>query len=183
VRLPFCLSSSPFSLLPPFCPLFSSPSSLPYSFAHLSNKPNWLSHHLPDPERYYGFSLFALQLNELTPIEDGFLAPTDSRLRPDQSAFEHGDVDKAEALKAQVEEKQRAKRREGKEPKPRWFREEEEGKWKYTGEYCASPSTFARPSLPSTELTLLSLLQSTFGRNMPSPTPTSSSKPSHAALV
>jgi len=43
---------------------------------------------LADPERYYGFSKFTTELNELTPVEDGLLAPTDSRLRPDQLAME-----------------------------------------------------------------------------------------------
>ncbi|GAA5879315.1 hypothetical protein JCM8547_000661 [Rhodosporidiobolus lusitaniae] len=88
----------------------------------------------PNPERYYGFSSFALTLNETTPLEDHLLAPTDSRLRPDQLAFERGDVDEAERLKTMVEEKQRAKRREGRLEGPRWFREGGEG-WVYGGEY------------------------------------------------
>ena len=53
------------------------------------------------------------------------MAPTDSRLRPDQRALEDGDVDQAEALKARLEEHQRARRRvleeHGEEWKPRWF--------------------------------------------------------------
>ena len=47
------------------------------------------------------------------------------RLRPDQRALEDGDVDKAEALKARLEERQRSRRRvmeeHGDEWKPRWF--------------------------------------------------------------
>ncbi|GAA6043860.1 hypothetical protein JCM8097_001192 [Rhodosporidiobolus ruineniae] len=88
----------------------------------------------PNPERYYGFSRFAVTLNELTSIEEGQLAPSDSRLRPDQRAFEHGDVDEAERLKALVEEKQRARRKEGKAAEPRWFAKEGE-KWQYGGDY------------------------------------------------
>ncbi|BGP42164.1 Oxysterol-binding protein 3 [Rhodotorula kratochvilovae] len=89
----------------------------------------------PNPERYYGFSRFAVTLNELTPLEDGFVAPTDSRLRPDQLAFERGDIDEAERLKALVEEKQRTKRKEGRANVPKWFRKVGEDGWEYGGEY------------------------------------------------
>lgn len=97
-----------------------------------------------DPERYYGFSSFAVTLNETTSLEEGLVAPTDSRLRPDQLAFERGEVDEAERLKAQVEEKQRAKRKEGKVGEPRWFTKAAgcEG-WEYTGKYCASFVSFS----------------------------------------
>jgi oxysterol-binding protein-related protein 3/6/7 len=66
---------------------------------------------VPDAPKVYGFTTFAVALNEITDIEDGYLAPTDSRLRPDQQALEEGDVDKAEALKARLEERQRARRK------------------------------------------------------------------------
>ncbi|BGP33988.1 Oxysterol-binding protein 3 [Rhodotorula toruloides] len=90
----------------------------------------------PNPERYYGFSSFAVTLNETTSLEEGLVAPTDSRLRPDQLAFERGEVDEAERLKAQVEEKQRAKRKEGKVGEPRWFTKAAGGEgWEYTGKY------------------------------------------------
>ncbi|BGP01955.1 Oxysterol-binding protein 3 [Rhodotorula toruloides] len=90
----------------------------------------------PNPERYYGFSSFAVTLNETTSLEEGLVAPTDSRLRPDQLAFERGEVDEAERLKAQVEEKQRAKRKEGKVGEPRWFSKAAGGEgWEYTGKY------------------------------------------------
>jgi hypothetical protein len=77
------------------------------------------------PEKHYGFTSFAAALNQVTSIEEKHLAPTDSRLRPDQRALEDGDVDRAEALKARLEERQRARRRvleeHGEEWKPRWF--------------------------------------------------------------
>ncbi|KAF2091901.1 oxysterol binding protein 1 [Saccharata proteae CBS 121410] len=73
----------------------------------------------------YGFTTFAASLNEITEVERGHLPPTDSRLRPDQRAAEEGDLDKAEALKARLEERQRQRRRvleeHGEEWKPRWF--------------------------------------------------------------
>ena len=64
---------------------------------------------VPDANRVYGFTTFAATLNEVTAIEDHRLPPTDSRLRPDQKALENGDVDHAEALKARLEIRQRAR--------------------------------------------------------------------------
>jgi hypothetical protein len=78
-----------------------------------------------DPTQRYGFTAFAAGLNEITTIEEGKLPPTDSRLRPDQRAVEDGDIDHAEALKARLEERQRARRRvmeeHGEEWTPKWF--------------------------------------------------------------
>jgi hypothetical protein len=73
----------------------------------------------------YGFTTFAASLNQVTDIEKGRLPVTDSRLRPDQRAAEEGDLDRAEALKAKLEERQRARRRvmeeHGEAWRPRWF--------------------------------------------------------------
>uniref|UniRef100_A0A8D8R439 Oxysterol-binding protein n=1 Tax=Cacopsylla melanoneura TaxID=428564 RepID=A0A8D8R439_9HEMI len=57
--------------------------------------------------QFYCFTQFACQLNEL---EEG-VAPTDSRLRPDQRLLEIGCYDEATQEKLRLEEKQRAKRR------------------------------------------------------------------------
>ncbi|KAF2435725.1 hypothetical protein EJ08DRAFT_286630 [Tothia fuscella] len=77
------------------------------------------------PAQHYGFTTFAASLNEITTIEEGKLPPTDSRLRPDQRAAENGDIDRAEGLKAKLEERQRARRKvmeeHGKEWEPKWF--------------------------------------------------------------
>ncbi|XP_055374867.1 oxysterol-binding protein 1 isoform X2 [Condylostylus longicornis] len=64
---------------------------------------------LPDPEsdKYYNFTVLASQLNE--PEEN--VAPTDSRLRPDQRLMEDGRWDESNTEKVRLEEKQRAKRR------------------------------------------------------------------------
>jgi hypothetical protein len=67
--------------------------------------------HRPGSEAMYGFSEFACGLNE---PEEG-VAPTDSRLRPDQRIMENGDFDTANNEKLRLEEKQRAKRREREE--------------------------------------------------------------------
>ncbi|KAI9651528.1 MAG: hypothetical protein M1831_000781 [Alyxoria varia] len=73
----------------------------------------------------YGLTSFAATLNETTALEKGALPPTDSRLRPDQRAYEEGKVDAAETLKASLEEAQRRRRAEmqanGEEWRPRWF--------------------------------------------------------------
>lgn len=55
----------------------------------------------------YGFTTLAIMLNQ---PEDG-VAPTDSRLRPDQRLMEKTSWDEANLEKQRLEEKQRAKRR------------------------------------------------------------------------
>jgi hypothetical protein len=81
-----------------------------------------LVHNAP---KHYGLTTFAASLNEITPIENEKLPATDSRLRPDQRALEDGDIDRAEEVKVQLEEAQRARRREmegsGESWEPRWF--------------------------------------------------------------
>lgn len=62
----------------------------------------------PEAENYYNFSRFACELNE----EEVGVAPTDSRLRPDQRMMENGEWDAANDEKVRLEEKQRAARRQ-----------------------------------------------------------------------
>jgi hypothetical protein len=80
---------------------------------------------VPSAPKHYGLTSFAATLNEITSIEDKHLPVTDSRLRPDQRALENGDLDRAEEVKVQLEEGQRARRREmesaGESWIPRWF--------------------------------------------------------------
>ncbi|KAM0749584.1 hypothetical protein T439DRAFT_327262 [Meredithblackwellia eburnea MCA 4105] len=86
-------------------------------------------------EKYYGFSTFAVQLNETTSVEKGVLPASDSRLRPDQLALEVGNVDEAEETKKRVEEKQRMKRKDGGgSSNPKFFVPDGEG-WKFGGDY------------------------------------------------
>jgi len=77
------------------------------------------------PNVRYGFTTFAAQLNEITVMEKGRMAPTDSRLRPDQRMVEEGRIDEAEDAKRRLEEKQRLRRKEmdeaGEAWQPRWF--------------------------------------------------------------
>jgi len=64
----------------------------------------WEKDALPNnAHKMYYFSKFAMSLNE---DEEG-VAPTDSRLRPDQRAMENGDWDAANTLKLGLEETQR----------------------------------------------------------------------------
>ena len=80
---------------------------------------------LPDASKRYGFTRFAASLNEITPLEEGKLPPTDSRLRPDQRAAEDNDWERAETLKVQLEEAQRKRRKvmedDGVTWQPKWF--------------------------------------------------------------
>lgn len=45
---------------------------------------------IPDHERYYGFTKFCCELNEITELERGKLPCTDTRYRPDQRMYEEG---------------------------------------------------------------------------------------------
>ncbi|KIL70627.1 hypothetical protein M378DRAFT_65993 [Amanita muscaria Koide BX008] len=84
--------------------------------------------------QFYGFTSFAMTLNEITSNLVGKLPPTDSRYRPDVRALEEGDIDTAEEEKQRVEEQQRHRRRQGEDRRPRWFRQVGD-EWEYTGEY------------------------------------------------
>ncbi|KAK2461755.1 hypothetical protein APHAL10511_006218 [Amanita phalloides] len=85
-------------------------------------------------DQFYGFTGFAMTLNEITSDLIGKLPPTDSRYRPDVRALEEGDLDSAEEEKRRVEELQRERRRNGKEQTPRWYKQIGD-EWVYTGRY------------------------------------------------
>ncbi|QRW05630.1 oxysterol binding protein [Ceratobasidium sp. AG-Ba] len=106
----------------------------------------WRPHPFPSyADQYYGFTSFAITLNEITPDVAGVLPPTDSRLRPDQRAMEEGRIDEADELKIQVEEAQRARKRErdaaGETWTPQWFEQDANGEWKYKGGYWETRKT------------------------------------------
>lgn len=81
-------------------------------------------------KKYYGFSQFAIELNEITPIEKDKLPKTDSRNRPDQRLYEEGQVDRADEEKLRIEKMQRETRaayaEKGIPWNPRWFKLEED---------------------------------------------------------
>ncbi|KAG2190375.1 hypothetical protein INT46_002356 [Mucor plumbeus] len=99
---------------------------------------------IKDSDKYFGFTKFATELNELTELEQGKLPITDTRLRPDQQLYEKGNVDEADEEKLRIEQQQRDKRKEieaeGKEWLPRWFSREGE-EWLYSGQYWPTRET------------------------------------------
>ncbi|KAK4520906.1 uncharacterized protein ATC70_006789 [Mucor velutinosus] len=99
---------------------------------------------IKDYEKYFGFTKFATELNELTELERDKLPMTDTRLRPDQQLYEKGHVDEADEEKLRIEQQQRDKRKEfesqGKEWLPRWFAREGE-EWLYSGQYWPTRET------------------------------------------
>ncbi|PNF39980.1 Oxysterol-binding protein-related protein 6 [Cryptotermes secundus] len=76
-------------------------------------------------EMYYGFTRFAMELNEIDPDMAKYLPITDTRFRPDQRLLEEGNLPAAETLKLQLEQAQRDRRKrkeqEGILHEPRWF--------------------------------------------------------------
>lgn len=104
-------------------------------------------------QKLYGFTAFAVGLNDVHEELRGVLPRTDSRLRPDQRLFEQGLIDQAEAEKARLENKQREARKEGREAKARWFGPEDDrtrgdgGKtWVYKGGYWEARERRAWPA-------------------------------------
>ncbi|KAJ9109894.1 hypothetical protein QFC19_001874 [Naganishia cerealis] len=98
----------------------------------------WIVHPWPTkPELNYGFTKWAIELNELTPDLVGVIAPSDSRLRPDQRLLEEARFAEADQLKLKLEETQRRRKNEGHEVQPRWFKASSatEDEWKYNGGY------------------------------------------------
>ncbi len=98
---------------------------------------------------YYGFTRFAIELNEFTEDLKDDLPPTDSRFRPDQRNLENGLVEKAEIEKHRIEDMQRNRRKEmemrNEEHRPLWFTAEKddtstsyskhEKEWTFNGQY------------------------------------------------
>lgn len=102
----------------------------------------WRAHNFPPHAlEYYGFTTFAMSLNEVTPDMEGRLCPTDSRLRPDQKAMEEGRMDFADDEKARLEAAQRERRKaredRGENWVPKWFEPDpkEPDEWLYKGGY------------------------------------------------
>ncbi|KAI7215563.1 hypothetical protein KC333_g5391 [Hortaea werneckii] len=94
----------------------------------------------------FNITPFVVTLNDLPDRLKPLVAPTDSRLRPDQRAMEEGEYDFAAEEKNRVEESQRARRREreakGEEFEPRWFRKAKhpvtgEEYWDFNHDYWA----------------------------------------------
>ncbi|KAI8394249.1 Oxysterol-binding protein-domain-containing protein [Radiomyces spectabilis] len=96
-------------------------------------------------QEYYGFTQFAMELNEITEIEKDMIPVTDTRYRPDQRLFENGEVTRADDEKLRVEQLQRDRRKvfeaESKAWLPLWFEPQNDPaassgeSWQYKGGY------------------------------------------------
>lgn len=90
-------------------------------------------------EQYYGFTQFALELNEMDPLSKSLLPPTDTRFRPDQRFLEEGNLEEAEIQKQRIEQLQRERRRvleeNNVEHQPRFFRKSNDDCWVSNGTY------------------------------------------------
>ncbi|CAH1759535.1 23081_t:CDS:10 [Entrophospora sp. SA101] len=105
----------------------------------------WKKNSEPEEPLPFNLTQFAMTLNDLPESLKVWLAPTDSRLRPDQRAMETGDYEMASSEKHRLEEKQREKRKLREinsmpEFKSRWFAKEldddtGEEYWKFNHEY------------------------------------------------
>ncbi|KAJ3669276.1 hypothetical protein LUZ60_011226 [Juncus effusus] len=96
----------------------------------------WKKNGSPAEPTRYKFSSFGVTLNEIMADLEGKIAPTDSRLRPDQRHLENGEYEKATVEKHRLEEKQRMERDmdQGGVSRPRWFEWNGET-FQYTGRY------------------------------------------------
>lgn len=113
---------------------------------------------LPAASKMYHFSAFTMTLNELDEQLRHAVCPTDSRLRPDQRAMEHGDFVGASTEKCRLEEHQRTVKKllqgSGINYEPRWFRpaidqDTGESYWQYIGGYWESRRAGCWESAPS----------------------------------
>lgn len=94
----------------------------------------WRASAIPvEYEKYYGFTKFAIELNELQPSLKLLLPPTDTRLRVDQRLLEEGKLEEAEEQKQRIEEMQRERRKTLEEShvthQPRFFRKSKDDTW------------------------------------------------------
>ncbi|XP_039974475.1 oxysterol-binding protein-related protein 3 isoform X2 [Xiphias gladius] len=94
----------------------------------------WRANAMPvDHEQYYGFTKFAIELNELDPSLKLLLPPTDTRLRVDQRLLEEGNLEAAEEQKQRIEQLQRDRRRVLEENnvthQPTFFRRSKDDTW------------------------------------------------------
>ncbi|KAH7019098.1 Oxysterol-binding protein-domain-containing protein [Ilyonectria destructans] len=92
----------------------------------------------------FNLTPFVLTFNHIDEQLRPWIAPTDSRLRPDQRAMEDGDYDFAAEEKNRLEQAQRARRRirdeQGEEFAPAWFQKARcevtgEEYWQFNGKY------------------------------------------------
>lgn len=110
-----------------------------------------------DSSVYYGFTRFAMELNEIDSEQLHLYPPTDTRFRPDQRLLEDGKLSEAESEKQRLEQRQREirKRREedGATYAPKWFNKSDPGSkdaYQFNGQYweVRKTSGFSKLDLP-----------------------------------
>ncbi|KAL0276748.1 UNVERIFIED_CONTAM: hypothetical protein PYX00_004254 [Menopon gallinae] len=126
--------------------LFGKWSEAIYCGVAPSAKCIWRPGTMPeDYDLYYGFTRFAMELNELNNEMAKYLPPTDTRFRPDQRLLEEGDIQGAENLKLVLEQSQRERERKRREEdseapyEAKWFSSyiapNGEESWTYNNKY------------------------------------------------
>nr|XP_010307496.1 PREDICTED: oxysterol-binding protein-related protein 3 isoform X4 [Balearica regulorum gibbericeps] len=100
----------------------------------------WRANPMPKGyEQWYGFTQFALELNELDLQTRSLLPSTDTRFRPDQRFLEEGNIEGAEMQKQRIEQLQRERRKvleeNNLEHQPRFFRKSSDDSWVSNGTY------------------------------------------------
>jgi hypothetical protein len=112
----------------------------------------WQAHDRPTGIPF-NLTPFVVTLNDINDNLRPVIAPTDTRLRPDQRAMEDGAYDLAATEKNRVEEKQRATRRRreehGEEFVPKWFHKTRDATtgeefWEFNHEYWKVRDRVAR---------------------------------------
>uniref|UniRef100_A0A4W6E9K3 Oxysterol-binding protein n=1 Tax=Lates calcarifer TaxID=8187 RepID=A0A4W6E9K3_LATCA len=94
----------------------------------------WRANPMPvDQEQYYGFTQFAVEMNELDSTLRPLLPPTDTRFRPDQRLLEEGNPEGAEEQKQRIEQLQRERKRvlqdNSMTHQPRFFKKSKDDTW------------------------------------------------------
>ncbi|XP_010891310.2 oxysterol-binding protein-related protein 3a [Esox lucius] len=100
----------------------------------------WRANPMPvDQDQYYGFTQFAMELNELDASLKALLPPTDTRFRLDQRCLEEGNIEGAEEQKQRIEQLQRERRKVLEENNvihtPRFFKKSKDETWVSTNTY------------------------------------------------
>ncbi|CAJ1061733.1 oxysterol-binding protein-related protein 3 isoform X1 [Xyrichtys novacula] len=116
----------------------------------------WRTNAMPvDHDQYFGFTKFAIELNELNPALKQLLPPTDTRLRVDQRLLEEGDLEAAEEQKQRIEELQRERQRVLAESnslhQPLYFRKSKDDTWVSNNTYweLRKDSKFSQLNFPT----------------------------------
>uniref|UniRef100_A0A8C7KFK5 Oxysterol-binding protein n=1 Tax=Oncorhynchus kisutch TaxID=8019 RepID=A0A8C7KFK5_ONCKI len=115
----------------------------------------WRANPMPvDQDQYYGFTQFAVELNELDAALKPLLPPTDTRFRLDQRCLEEGNIEGAEEQKRRIEELQRGRRKVLEENnvthKPRFFKKSKDDTWLSSNVYWEQRKNprFSREDFP-----------------------------------